>query len=478
MNLLRIIAANELRILWRNRFQVWVLSLFVLLGCYSVYYGHTEISRQSARISQVADSICKAQMQYLDFIQADTATAAGKKEYEQAAYPSLTRFRYNFVAANKPLPVAALTLGQRDLYPYYFVLNAQHLYTQTLKGEIYNPFKLSAGNFDLAFVMIYLMPLLIIGLCFDVFSFEKDTGTFTLLRISNYPFRSILINRLLFRYLLVSAITLLLSFTGFAVTGMHFPHSIQVLLLWMAVLSVYNALWFAVLLFINSFGKSTSFNATAAISAWILALIVIPCLLNLAGQHNRQTSAISFATLMRSRSMPETDDAMKEALQAFYAYYPRLKPQDMSTKNPYFKYQGYSAFLAVDQLKSAAQIEAFYRQVSISAARSERLNFINPAVNTQEMLNGLAATGMEAVFDFKAAVKQFHHAIFWFSNKPLFENRMMRAEDYARSPVFHFQPQTAAGTRLLAGMLQLVLLALLLAMWGCRNLSDKKLTRI
>ena len=62
MKLFRSIANNERQILLRNRFQLLVLSLFVLIGIYSIYYGHTEITRQSERIIQVEDSISNAQM--------------------------------------------------------------------------------------------------------------------------------------------------------------------------------------------------------------------------------------------------------------------------------------------------------------------------------------------------------------------------------------------------------------------------------
>ncbi|MFT4024466.1 MAG: DUF3526 domain-containing protein [Flavihumibacter sp.] len=477
MKLFRIIAVNEGQILLRNRFQLQVLGLFFLAGIYSIYYGHTEIRRQSERIGQAADSVSKAQALYRQLLQADTSTASGKKDYEKAALPSLVRFQYNFVTANTPLPLAALSLGQRDLYPYYFILTAQNLYTQTFKGEIYNPFKLAAGNFDLSFVMIYLMPLLIIGLCFDVLSFEKDTGTFALLRTSNFSFRSIVLCRLLFRYLLVAAVTVLLSVTGFIVAGIPLSEGVWLLLAWLAVLLLYNGLWLALLLFINSFNKSTSFNAAAAISAWILLLIVVPATLNLAGQSNRQTSAIPFATLMRSRSMPDTDSAMQQTLQSFYTYYPTLNPGDSAVKSPFFKYQGYSAFLAVDQRKSAERVDAFYRQVSHSAETSERFNLVNPAVNTQEMLNSLAATDLKTELDFKAAVRQFHDSIFWFSNKPLFTGKMMTAEAYDQPPAFHFRPPVFQQRRLSTGLLQLACCALLLAMAGWRKLGEGELNR-
>ncbi|UBM58611.1 ABC transporter permease subunit [Marinilongibacter aquaticus] len=469
----RHIATNELQMLLRNPFQLVALFLFGLLGLYSIYYGHTEIGRQTERILQVEDSVRTAQSSYRNFVQADTTTSEGKENYDRAASPSLIRFRYNFLVANKPSPLAELSIGQRDLYPYYFILNAQNLYTQTLKGEIYNPFKLSAGNFDLSFVLIYLLPLLITGLCFDALSFERDIGTFDMLRTGHISIRSIFVYRLLFRYVLIGSAATVLSAIGFLVSGID---SGLYMFLWLLVLWLYSALWFAIILFISSFNRSSSFNATAAVGAWILLLMAIPSMLNLYGLKSKETNAFPLASLMRSRTMPETDSAMNAALRTFYIYHPELKPQNRERRSPFFYYQGYSAFLAIDQAESAKKIDEFYRLVEVSEAKRGLLNFVNPAVATQEILNGLASTNLKAELDFKTAVKNFYDRIFWFSNRVLFEDRLMTAEDYDQSPQFMFTPNGLSGKNLAIGLVQLVLLALILATSGYRNLNDKNLT--
>lgn len=474
MNLFQIISSIEIKLFLRNRFQLVAFALFFLIGIYSIYYGRTEISRQSARIAQVADSIKTSSIQYQQLLQVDTTSSKGKNDYELAALPSLVRFRYNFVAANKPSAMAIFSLGQRDLYPYYYILNAQNLYSQTLKGEIYNPFKLAVGNFDLSFVMIYLMPLLIISFAFDVLSFEKDMGTYTALRMSRYSLRKLIMYKLGFRFLFIVLVSLLLSLIGFLVAPIALLANGKAMFLWLAVTLAYQALWFALLLLINSFRKNTAFNASVAVFAWIVLLIVIPSLLNLIGQSKKQASAISLATLMRSRSMPEEDGPMKKALNDFYAYYPQLKPKD-TTRSIFFYSQGYSAFLAVAQLESSKKVEAFYKQIGKQQADQQRFNWLNPAVNVQELFNAVAGTRLTTELAFKDAIKDFHQRIFWFSNTPLFANRLMTAEDYKNSPSFDFKQPPIRFSTLAIGLLQLAVWTLLLAVIGIYKLGEKQL---
>lgn len=474
MKLFRLIASLEIKLLLRNRFQLIALALFLFIGIYSIYYGRTEINRQQSRISQVTDSIQNSAKAYRLLLKKDTSNSQGKNDYELAALPSLVRFKYNFAVANSPSPMAVLSLGQRDLYPYYYILNAQNLYSQTLKGEIYNPFKLAAGNFDLSFVMIYLMPLLIISFAFDLLSFEKDMGTYTALRMSRYSLRAILFAKLRFRFLLVGGMTLLLTLIGFLSASTNFVADGGSILLWLLVALAYQALWFAILWFINALRKSTSFNASTAIFAWIALLIVVPALLNFLSQSSRQASAVSLATLMRSRSMPEEDIAMKKALADFYVYYPKLQPRD-TTRTAFFYSQGYSAFLAVAQRQSSAQVESFYSQIKKQLATSKQLNWFNPAVNVQELFNGIAGTQLETELAFKASMKEFHQRIFWFSNAPLFANRLMTDSDYQKSPVFDFKPSTITPETLITGLLQLFLLTLLFGSIGTYKLGEKQL---
>ncbi len=403
----------------------------MLFGCYSIYYGHTIIGIQQHKINQATDSAQYAQALHQQQLQADTATAKGKSDFENAALPSLIRFKYNFIAAHRPAPLAELAMGLYDLYPTYYLLNAQSLYVQTLKGEIYNPLQLAAGNFDLSFLIVYLLPLLIITLSYDLMAAEREQGTEKLLRSTGIPLRAVLWYRLLFRLSLVALMINVLCVAAFIVAD---AHQLMPNILWLLVTCCYVALWFSIMYLLNAFRKASAFNAICALSIWITLLLIIPAGLGLL-LSNQQRHSMQLAALMRSRNMPETDEAMYSALAAFYQNHPELKPAD-TTRAPYFYFQGYSAFLHEGDRKATALVKHYQHQAQLHSKKYQLFNPVNPAVNVQQLFNELAATDLGGELAFKEAVRTFHEQIFWFSNQPLFNNRAMNMDDYRQQPQF------------------------------------------
>lgn len=455
MKLMTILFRHEWLLLRRSPFLMTSMLLFLLLAGYGIYYGRESTLLQRQKISVIADSVSRQQQRY--------------RQTEDM--PSLIRWNYSFVAANPPAAMAGLSLGQRDLYPYYYILNAQSLYVQTLKGDINNPFKLAAGSFDLAFVIVYLLPLLIIAFTFDCLSAEKDRGTDSLLLTQPVKLRKIVLGRMLFRFLVIGGLVILVSVTGViamgAALGVYGRHAV----LWLAISLLYTACWYALIFALITLRRSTAFNAVAAIGAWMVVLIVIPSLINLAVSAGRPVAATALAGLMRSRSMPETDEATKRALDEFYRYHPELGPLD-TARSPWFYFQGYSAFLALNDRYDDQQVEAFYAAVRERNSIVRRLAWINPAVNTQSLFNLLAGTSLDDELAFREAVRGFHNGIFWFSNRPLFAGRKMTSLDYSHQPLFQPAARPLAYRQLITGVSFLLLLTMLLAGWGWRRLRE------
>lgn len=463
---------HECILFGRNRLQVWGVLFFIVVGGYSISYGHAEIARENSRRQAVADSIRQTQLAHVAALQADTLQPAGKYRYETAALPSLVRFNFHFLAARKPLPLASLALGQLDVTAPYYLLNAQSLYIQTLKGEIANPFQLKAGNFDLAFVLVYLLPLLIIALCFDVLSAEKEAGILPLLRMGRYPPGSVVLVKFAFRWLLACAVVAILSLAAFLTAPI--PLLSMSAVLWMLIICVYCLLWHALLLLIVSFNRSSALNAMLSLGVWVLLVVVVPVTIQ-AQSKLRGASSLSLSTLMRSRNMEESSTAMQQALNQFYQYYPQLIPAD-STRPAFYYFQGYSAFLYNTDREAQRQVAAWYQAIRNRAQRTERLLFISPAANTFLLLNHLAGTGLQAGLAFQQQVAAFHRQVFWFANNALFQNRYMNAADYARIPVFEppvmqVQPGWVAGR-----LLQMLLLAGACVVVALYQLQEKKLT--
>ena len=59
-----------------------------------------------------------------------------------------------------PAALAPLSVGQSDLLPFYFKVSTDARETVVAATEIENPHRLLVGRFDLAFVLVFLYPLL------------------------------------------------------------------------------------------------------------------------------------------------------------------------------------------------------------------------------------------------------------------------------------------------------------------------------
>ena len=73
-----------------------------------------------------------------------------------------------------PTALATLAVGQSDLLPSYVKMTSDAKETVLATTELENPQRLLTGRFDLAFVLIYLYPLLILALTFNLLSSEKE----------------------------------------------------------------------------------------------------------------------------------------------------------------------------------------------------------------------------------------------------------------------------------------------------------------
>jgi ABC-2 type transport system permease protein len=466
------ICSNEFSILIRSRLQTGCLIVFILLGAYSIYYGHATIANDQKRIAYVKDSVQAAQANRASMLSTDTTTAPGKFKWETAAMPSLVRFNYNFVVYNAPTPLAALSVGQRDLYPVYYILNAQSFNVQTMKGEISNPFKLSAGHFDLAFVLVYLLPLLVVALGFDLLSAEAEMGTMPLLRVSNFPLRRIILQKLVFRFLITSSLVVLLLLLAVGVSGGAVAASDA--LLWLLTVICYNLLWHGIVLLINSFNRSSAFNSIAALATWVVLLVVVPAALN-AAIKDMQHNAVDLSTLMRSRRMEESDTAMNQALNEFYRYFPERRPAAGALRPRFFQIQGYSAYLYNTDQAAARLTDDFETGIRHSAEQLNRFQLINPAANVLDILNDLSHTDLSSMLAFKSDIAAFHKNIFWFSNTAVFEDRYMTVKDYAGAPVYQTQVKPVAARRVLSQLLSVLLLTAFCFGLGALNLREKNL---
>ncbi len=178
----------------------------------------------------------------------------------------------------QPKPLAPLAAGQLDILPYYGKVTLTGM--EPLRDNaLENPFMQVSGSFDFAFVLVWLVPLFIIVIGYNVISSEREKGTYSLLQSQPVSIRSILVQKMIFRFLLVFGIIILSLLVWSVLFGIDL-FNIQGLQL-IAAISLYAAFWFALCVLFNLFQTTSAVNAVGLAGLWVFFLLIIPSVISL-----------------------------------------------------------------------------------------------------------------------------------------------------------------------------------------------------
>jgi ABC-2 type transport system permease protein len=186
-------------------------------------------------------------------------------------------------AAMPPAPLAAFSVGQSDLLPSYFKMTTDAKETLLAATELENPTRLLLGRFDLAFVVIYLYPLLILALSYNLLSVEKEQGTLALLLSQPLPLGTLVLGKVALRAVvflaLVGGSALLLSLL--AGLRLSSPDALTRFGAWGLILTCYGAFWFALAVAVAARGEASATNAALLAGAWLVLVVLVPSAFNL-----------------------------------------------------------------------------------------------------------------------------------------------------------------------------------------------------
>jgi hypothetical protein len=271
--MLRLIAL-ETRLLWRDVIALVVLLVIAFAAVLAVANGRTLLTAQQAGRAIAAAEAAKAE--------AGIAEKLAKPMEPVDAVFLPFRINMSVIAPLPPLIDASAGRARFDPYATTASLRARTdtVFKQTQLG---NPELLARGSLDLGFVAIIIAPLLLIGLGHGVFVADRDSGTARLVLAQAGGPGRLLLARSLPRLALVIA-PLLLALAWLLITGPDVPGRSVAALSWALVVILYLALWWAVILLVNSLRISAETAALALVSAWALVSLVLPAVITAIAQ--------------------------------------------------------------------------------------------------------------------------------------------------------------------------------------------------
>lgn len=168
---------HEWRHLLREK-SLWLVGLVLpglcVFGAYNGLRWTTFQQTASAAFQKSADERLAA---YRETVAGLEQKQAPDREFDPRRPLIAGMFRVFQPALLPPAPLATFAIGDRDLRPYAFRITMREAAVQP---DPENPLHAATGWFDIAFVVTFLLPLMVFAFGYDVLSGERERGTLAL----------------------------------------------------------------------------------------------------------------------------------------------------------------------------------------------------------------------------------------------------------------------------------------------------------
>lgn len=342
-----------------------------------------------------------------------------------------------------PAALAPLAVGQSDLLPYYFKVSTDSRDAVVSSTEIENPQRLLVGRFDLAFVLIFFYPILILALAYNMLSAEQEQGTLALALSQPLSLATLLSGKVLLRAAVLVGTVVLCTLAALVVGGVELasPGALPRLALWLGAVVGYGAFWFGVAMVVASLGLRSAANATVLASLWLVFVVVLPAVFNLAAtMFFPVPSRMELVQAVRVAS-DDANAAGSKLLAGYYEDHPELATGDAAQAMNDFNVVRVAVNDDIER-RVRPVIDRYESQVARQQQLVDGLRFISPAVLMQSALYDVAGTGHARHEAFLRQVDAYHAAWRGFFTPLIFQKARFVA--YDTTPRFTFEEEVPA----------------------------------
>jgi len=365
--------------------------------------------------------------------------------------------------AFSPGPLAVAAVGLSDLHPSTVKVSARTKDEFLFADEIRNPLHLLAGAVDLAFVLVFVLPLGLLALSFNLVSGEREQGTLALAACTGVDLRKVLMAKLLVRAGLPLAATLLAMASALLVAGVGASWALAGLL---AATALYGIAWAGLAAAVNGRGRDSAYNALTLSAAWIALVLIVPAAVNtLADTLFSVPSRAEMVLAVRGASV-DTEKERDATLARYREEHPQAQPDELKLGSP--RERVARRLATVDA--AAARVQQVVAVHDAQLARRQwlvdRLAYLSPALLMQLAVADLAGTGGAAYTAFYADVDAFHARWREFFLSRARADQPLTAADFGAFPRFVDRPAAAQTSAIVPRLIGLAVLASGLTVWA------------
>lgn len=424
----------ECRLLFRARGTWILLAVATLLGLLALQQGHQVYeTRQLA-----ADSVRNQQVRQQESVLALLRSADTSQTKQRVEEPYFFDYRWAQHAIHTASPLSAWAIGQSDVFPAILSLRFNQPHFAPTQQEFSNPAQLLAGNFDLAYYLLFLFPLLFIAWTYAIPGHDLEQGNYQWLKIYYRPVHFLYALRLAVRWALAS---MPFHFCLILGTRIMIPAPLDSWAAFAGVSLLYQFFWLVLVWLLLAFRLRTATQTIVLLSTWLVLLFVVPSLTSTTTVASDDFSGQLATTDFRSQSERIWQQPLNEHRRYLSNRYQPQQVAKLPADSNEVKYLSWGLqMMAAEQVLFQQQVQR--RQ---DAYRMEsNLLWMNPIAAFYSALTQLAETDLYTQIQFERSVfdNRMAKATFLFEHNA-FQPRF-RSTDFQRIPVW----QKPAPTRL------------------------------
>jgi ABC-2 type transport system permease protein len=263
----------------RNPFKIVALLLFVLASMYGLHNGANLYEKQKTEIEKINQKAEEQKQKIIAYYD------KGEKSPEDRPWVDFTTpfwaiWNVPTYAFKTPSPALVYSIGQAEQYGFYKKISVwASPYDSDMAEEIANPERLQTGTLDFAFAVLFLLPLLLLILTYNLKSAEAEQGFLSLIYVQTASKNAWLLSRMLFYVGVLLFVTFALIGYGAMLTDV-FASATNAFLQILFYTFLYLAFWAIIYFFILQKGTSILGNTLQMIGVWLLFAFVIPAMVH------------------------------------------------------------------------------------------------------------------------------------------------------------------------------------------------------
>jgi ABC-2 type transport system permease protein len=459
----------ELRAALRERTLPLLFALFACALAYAMGNGLRWAAARTEAFDHVRRDLAQQHGQALTRFR-DAETRASSRAVSPAALAAGIWYRPTLPLA----PLSFVAVGQADRFPFetrFHPTNVRAVFAPR-PVSIDHPAESAAGRFDVAFVLVTVLPVLLLVACFDAWVRDRESGVARLLLAQPVSVAQLVFAKILARggTLLAASMALLAAALVGGAQAAGLPLDVGGLLVAEAGVLGYGAFWLGVAALINLTVASAAASAVAVGATWIAVVGLAPAALGAALDLVRPPPDMGALVNALRVSELEQDEAEARAAAETRAAGPRGNALE--------------AALAKTERQKRARAEL---RAPFEAQAAARLHLANtfrlfvPSVALQDTLERVAGHDADRALSFQQQVWSFIDSLHHFIRQPapVASAESSLDERYAAVPRFAFvAPAGPDRLEPLKANLALLLgasgIALLAAGWLARPKLTKK----